>query len=265
MEKIYDWTKLANSETYNLILSDWEKLLNDESLKEKEYHKFLASNPHFFLPYFDSYLVISKLKLGSEYETDFIAIQEGYSDGTRYEFIEIESPHTNLFDASGKPTAKFNAALQQIKDWKRYLIKDKSFMQKFLPTTSTSIISDSRISFKIIIGRSPKTEEEAEKRRQYSEDEKVEIISFDRLTEFFKARRHFKNEPFIRSAQMDYLVDEFKKNQLANPFFECVNDSTWKKICKKGHIKHFYFNFLDDILQNRTYSHYFEHFKKHLS
>ena len=259
--EIQNWENILKTETNKSILKDWEKLLENTELKERDYHSFLFSNPFFFLTILESYLVISKLKLGSEYETDFVVVKEGYSDGTIYEFIEIESPHTKLFDSSGKPSAKFNSALQQIKDWKRFLKNEKSFFKKFLPTTSTKIINESKIKFKIIIGRSPITEEETEKRRQYAEENDIEILSFDRLTNQLKNRRHFDNEPSIYSAQMDYLEDMSKKNQLANPFFECVTDSTWKKICRKGHTKHFYTNYLDEILKNRTYSKYLEEFK----
>jgi len=107
----YDWTKFRDSRIFAEIIEEWEKLLNDTSQKEQAYQYYLQQHPAVFLSFVDSYLVISRLKLGSDYETDFVVVKEGYSNGTEYELIEIESPHTKLFDASGKPTAKFNAAL----------------------------------------------------------------------------------------------------------------------------------------------------------
>lgn len=153
----------------------------------------------------NSYLAISKLKLGSEYETDFVIVKEGYSNGTIYELIEIESPHTALFDKSGKPTAKFNAALQQIRDWKRFLINNKPIFKRILPTTNTRIISNSRLRFKIIIGRRTHDLDQLEKRRQISEEENIEIISFDRLTEIAQNRCCFWNDSDIFSAEMDEI------------------------------------------------------------
>ncbi len=262
MDNLHNWDDLKNSKTLEQIRKDWQKLLLDETKNENAYHSFIASNPYFFISFIESYLAISKLKLGSEYESDFVVVHEGYSDGTIYEFIEIESPHTKLFDSKGKPTAKFNAALQQIMDWKRFLIEEKSFFRKFLPTTTTKVIGKSRLRFKIIIGRRTDNKEELEKRRQYSDTNDIEIMSFDRLTDILMMRKGFNNEPSIFSGQMHFLDDPEKKNRLANPFFECVNDSTWKKICKAGHETHFHTNYLDAILNNRTYSKYFEMFKK---
>lgn len=261
MQELYNWGSLKNSTTLEKIKSDWLNLLNDTTQNENAYHKFIASNPFFFISFIESYLAISKLKLGAEYESDFVVVKEGYSDGTIYEFIEIESPHTQLFDSKGKPSAKFNAALQQIMDWKRFLIDDKNFFKKFLPTTSTKIVGDSRIRFKIIIGRRTENKDEVEKRRQYAEIHNIEIISFDRLTDILMMRKGFHNDPLIYSGQMHFLDDAEKKNSLANPFFECIGDSTWKKICKAGHNKHFHTNYLNEILNNRTYSEYFDMFK----
>ncbi|MDY3337643.1 DUF4263 domain-containing protein [Riemerella anatipestifer] len=253
-----DWSALAKSELYKTIISEWEDLLSNKNLKEKDYQSFLQSNPSFFFTSHDSYLVVSKLKLGSSYETDFVVIKEGYSDGTEYELIEIESPHTPLFDTSGKPSAKFNSALQQIRDWKRFLINNKTEFQRIFPTSSTKIIKDSKLSFKIVIGRRTHNLDDLEKRRQIQEQEKIEIVSFDRLTEIAKSKVFFPNEPMIYSAQMDNI--EFTlKNQLANPFYKCINDSTWRAMCRKGH-SHIYSNLIREILNNREYSHYYKEF-----
>ncbi|PZF71144.1 Shedu anti-phage system protein SduA domain-containing protein [Taibaiella soli] len=262
MEKeLYSWRNLANSNTHRGIIKDWKGLLDNTKLKEKDYHSFLSAAPYFFFCPLEAHLVISKLKLGSEYETDFIVVKEGYSSGTIYEFVEIESPHTKLFDSKGKPSSKLNAALQQIMDWKRFLKSDKTFFKKFLPTVNTRIDSNSKIEFKIVIGRRSDNQEEMEKREQYCDENNIEIMSFDRLSDIAN-RNLFPDEPTIYSGQMHFLEDLQKKNELANPFFECVSDSTWKSICKKGHARHFYTNFLDDILAHRTYNKYFDQFKK---
>lgn len=257
---MYNWEALTKTSLYQTILRDWQELLDDNKLKELDYHNFLYSTPAIFLIDDNAHLVISKLKLGADYETDFVIVKEGYSEGTIFELIEIESPHSNLFDKSGKPTAKFNCALQQIRDWKRFLINNKSTFKRVFPTVNTRIITDSRLHFKIIIGRRNNNLEELEKRRQISEQENVEIISFDRLTEMAQRRRLFFNDSYIVSGQMDD-VDYKIKNELANPFFECISDSQWKRMCNKG-LSHFYTGMIDQIIQNRTYNKYFDEFKK---
>jgi hypothetical protein len=259
MEKVYDWTDFPKTKVYSNIISEWEKMLDDKKLNEQAYHSFLQMTPSIFLTFSESYLVVSKLKLGSDYETDFVNVEEGYSDGTFYELIEIESPHTILFDQKGKPSAKFNAALQQIRDWKRFLINNKSEFKKIFPTVSTKVIKESRLRYKIVIGRRTNNQEDLEKRRQISEQENIQIISFDRLTDMAKARIAFPNEALIYSAEMDSIPFE-RKNNLANPFFECITDSVWRSICKRGHA-HIYSRMIDDILQVRTYNRYFDEYK----
>ncbi|MBN9350344.1 MAG: DUF4263 domain-containing protein [Chitinophagaceae bacterium] len=260
MDTLYDWTNFPKTKLYSDIISEWQMLLDNESLNELSYQSFLQKTPAIFLTASDSYLVVSKLKLGSDYETDFVIVEEGYSDGTIYEIIEIETPHIKLFDQKGKPSAKFNAALQQIRDWKRFLINNKNEFKRIFPTVSTKVIKDSRLKFKMVIGRRTENLEYLEKRRQIAELENIEIISFDRLTDLAKSRRHFSDIPEFYAAQMD-SVSYALKNELANPFYKCMSDSEWRSICKKGH-SHIYTNMINDIVNIRTYSDYFEVYKK---
>jgi hypothetical protein len=260
MDNNYDWTDFPKTKLYSDIVAEWQALLDDTNQNELAYHSFLQKTPAIFLTLSESYLAVSKLKLGSDYETDFVIVEEGYSDGTLYELIEIESPHTNLFDQKGKPTAKFNAALQQIRDWRRFLINNKSEFKKIFPTSSTKIIKDSRLRFKIVIGRKTDNQEHLEKRRQISEQENIEIVSFDRLTDLAKRRRCFSDVAEIYASQMDSIPYDLK-NQLANPFYRCITDSEWRSICRKGH-SHIYTNMISDILNIRSYNEYFDDYKK---
>ena len=140
MKKIYDWNKFINSNIHKQIIHEWETLLSNTKLKEKDYHAFLMAHPGIFLTGPRSYLVVSKLKLGSFYETDFVIVNEGFSEGTQYNLIEIETPHRKLFDSSGKPTAKLNSALQQIRDWRRFLIDHRTSMKNAFPTLTTRVM-----------------------------------------------------------------------------------------------------------------------------
>lgn len=256
----YDWTKFRNSEIYQNILNTWEGMLDNKILKEQDFQYFLQNHPAVFLTLAESYVVISRLKLSSNYETDFVIVKEGYSNGTEYELVEIESPHTSLFDKAGKPSAKFNAALQQIRDWKRLLINDKPLFYRTFPTDNAKIIRDSKLSFKIIIGRRSNDLEELEKRRQIADQEGIEILSFDRLTDFAKSRVQYFDHARIYSGQMDH-EPFYKRNALGNPFFKCMSDAEWRRICRKGH-HHFYSGLLDEILDCRRYNEHFERFKE---
>lgn len=262
MNNIYDWFKFNGSDLQKQIINEWNNLLNNTELKEKDYHKFLASYPSMLLTGLMSYLVISKLKLGSLYETDFVVVNEGFSEGTQYNLIEIESPHTKLFDSSGKPTAKLNSALQQIRDWKRFLINNRTAMKKILPTISTRVMKESRLTFTIIIGRRTNNLEHLEKRDQISENENIQIISYDRLTDL-AMRKPFWINPHISSAKLNHMPYHMR-NELANPFYQCTSDSEWKSMNRGGNI-HIYSELLEQILKHRKYNKCFDVFKKNYS
>ncbi len=261
MTEIYDWTKFRKSKIHEDILNRWKNLLANEALNEQDYHSFLQLYPAIFFTITNSYIVISKLKLGSEYETDFVVVHEGYSNGTEYEIIEIESPHTKLFDSKGKPSSKLNAALQQIRDWRRWLIDNRNQFHKIFPTSNTKVIKDSKLRFKIIIGRRTSSQLELERRRQIEEEMNIEIISFDRLTDLAIDKRMFLNETTLSSAQKDFNVSAQKDNELANPFYECIKDSDWRSICSNGH-SHIHTGLIDEILKVRKYNEDFGKYKK---
>lgn len=256
--EIYNWDRIIGSKVYADIKAMWVEKLADVKLKEQDYHSLLQKHPALFLASHNSYLVVSKLKLGSDYETDFVIVKEGYSDGTIYELVELETPHTKLFDQSGKPTAKLNSALQQIRDWKRCLKEDKGLFKKIFPTANTRVVSNSRLRFKIIIGRRTDNAEEIEKRKQIADEQNVEIVSYDRLTDKLN-RSYFLETAQIYSSQMDGKPYELR-NALANPFYTCISDSDWRQICRRGD-SHIYHVLLDEILNIREYNDCFEKFK----
>lgn len=95
-------------------IQEWENLLS-KNLLENNYQTYLTENAGIFLSDDDCHLVISKLKLGSELETDFITLSDGFSNGNIFEFIEIKQPSAKLFTDKGLMTAEFNRATQQIR------------------------------------------------------------------------------------------------------------------------------------------------------
>ena len=110
--QIYNWASLKkeNSHILTEIISKWTELLNS-NLPEADYHEFIKEHAGFFFSGFDRYMTISKLKLGSEFETDFVNIKDQRSNGIIYEFIEIEKPSSKLFTQNGTPAKDFNNAL----------------------------------------------------------------------------------------------------------------------------------------------------------
>jgi hypothetical protein len=256
MKYLYDWASLENRNKaiHERINGEWQALL-DGNYKESAYHRFISRHAGFFFSDFNCYLSISKLKLGSEYEADFVNIRDKRSNGIQYEFIEIEKPSSPLFTKVGIPSNDLNNALQQIRDWKRFLIDDKSFFRKFLPANSTRVITNSFLKFRIIIGRRTENDFINDKRNQIAAEAGVEIRSFDYLTDLLQIRQ-FYNYPCLNSDWGDYV-----ENQLENPFAMAITDSKWKTFCRGGiNITHFYKNNLIDIIKLRKYNTLFKVF-----
>ncbi|NDW18275.1 DUF4263 domain-containing protein [Dysgonomonas sp. 216] len=225
------------------VKNEWLELLNHD-YNELKYHEYIKDNAGFFFTDFACYLTISKLKLGSEYEVDFVNIKDRWSNGIEYEFIEIEKPSSQLFTSAGVPAKDFNNALQQIRDWKRYLIENKSYFRKFLPFYNTRVLNDSCLKFTIIIGRRNDLAINVEKRNQIAQEANIEIRSFDYLTNLLD-----KNENNIYPCLDSDYGDEYERS-LTSPLFKAITDSDWKKFCQnRVMITHFYKNNLEEIIK----------------
>lgn len=230
------------------LLNKWSELLS-KNYTERYYHKFLFDNAGFFLGNEDCHLAISKLKLGSELETDFVTLNDGFSNGNQFELIEIKRPSATLFTENGTMTSEFNRATQQIRDWKRWLIENRTWMKKHLPTVSTRIVSKSDLKFKIIIGRRLTNPYDIEKRNQIADEIGAEIRSFDYLTDKLKSR------VFYPTAWLSNGI-QYYEEQIANPFYKAMSDSEWKHFCKSRQLAtfHFYSAHYEEILQMRKYN-----------
>jgi hypothetical protein len=237
------YSKNINTELKAKLISDWEQLLN-KNLTENKYQTYLTNNAGFFLTRDNCHLVISKLKL----ETDFVTLTDGFSNGNKFELIEIKQPGAKLFTEKGIMPSDFNKATQQIRDWKRWLIDNPSWFKKYLPTVSTRVISESFLSFKIIIGRRTTNQYEIEKRNQIRKEIGAEIRSFDYLTDKLKSREF---HPYTwLSDESEYYAEE-----MSNPFFKAMSDSEWKKLCKSEKLQtfHFYSQHAKEIIKRRKY------------
>ncbi|MCM4171125.1 DUF4263 domain-containing protein [Arenibacter sp. TNZ] len=241
------YTKTIRLDFKTKLISEWESLLS-QGLTENNYQTYLSNNAGLFLANESCHLVISKLKLGSELETDFVTLTDGYSNGNQFELIEIKQPSAKLFTEKGVMTFDFNRATQQIRDWKRWLIDNPSWFRKHLPTVSTRVISESHLKFKIIIGRRNTNPYEIEKRNQIGEEIGAEIRSFDYLTDKLRNRRFYPTA-WLSDGNNSY------EEEMANPFFKATTDSQWKKFCQtKIASSHFYSHHTERILESRTYN-----------
>lgn len=258
-DRQYDWGWLNCNDCGIIpnITREWNKLLVDNTKKENDYHQFLTQHAGLFFGNVKCYQVISKLKLGSDHETDFIVFRDNLSYGCGYEIIEIETPHIQPYTQNGNPSSRLTHAIQQIMNWKRWIDDNRSLFSEYIsPISDNQNIRDWKISYTIYIGRREKSNES---RNQLSHELGIHIHSFDKLTDHLKVYREdfadFSGE--ISNLPLDV------RNQLSNPFFIANSDSEWKEIRKEAKYTSHYFawNFAT-ILKYRKYNYLLNEFVK---
>jgi hypothetical protein len=260
----FDWKSLLTKENSIIqkIKEDWSESLTNSNLKEKHYQNFLAECPGFFLdPYTENPQIISKLKLGSDYETDFVIVREGYSNGTIFEFVEIESPYSPPYTKHGIPSNRLTTAIQQVSNWRNWIDHNRSLFTRMMGP-SRSVINNSNLKFTIIIGNRENSKMFLEERNNLSHKLHIEIRSFEYLSDNLKKKcDHIRNTTSLISAEMSAISYEVQ-NELANPFFMATSDSDWKKMVRRFKASyHHYSNNVDLILSSRKYNKYFDMIK----
>ena len=168
---------------YTEALAKWEKLV-EGNLDEHAYQKFLRIHAGLFLATsLHDGVVLSKVKLGAEFETDFVVVTDRFSAGLGYRFIELEIPQDKLFTKRSKPTNRLNTALAQVDSWKQWLLTHPVEASERFPSAGNSVGFPSNYDFEILIGRRfGENSWQSKDRAWISETHGVSIRSFDSLT-----------------------------------------------------------------------------------
>jgi hypothetical protein len=228
------WSALSSN--LNGIVKDLERewlcLLDDETKKERDYQEFLNRNAGFFwVDGVQFFVVGSQLRLGADLNLDFVRGFDRGSPGFAYELIEIESPHTPPYNHNGDPSQRLNHALQQIRDWKRWITGNlNSEAARIFPSGQFNNEGQSFFAYSVIIGRRANSEIHLNRRNQLQNELGVEIRSFDYLTDRLR-RRIFVDEHVAVSPECKRLSN-LELNQLVNPFNEAIPDARWRKMVK---------------------------------
>ena len=229
-QEIYPWGLLdpgyVGRSIVNTVISDWNNLLNVGAI-EKDYHQFVAEHAGFFFGASTS-IVISRLKLGSDLETDFVLVTDHASYGFIYELIELETPHISPTTGSSDYSARLTHAVGQIIAWEDWLKDHPEEVRKLFPSKLSRLYGERNFAFSIYIGRRDDERTNLIVRNRLSRKLGIEIRSFDSLTDRLETRQFSSFPPSI-SEQMKGF-DNKTINQLANPFFKASQHSDWKRI-----------------------------------
>ena len=109
-------TKQAAHEILEGYCEEFTLLLDEFPEQEEKIHQWLYDSKHQIFLATNYEEVRSKVPFGSRI-SDFVIKN---SDGT-YILVEIESAGTPIFTKSAEPTAQFNHACNQVRDWQRYI------------------------------------------------------------------------------------------------------------------------------------------------
>ena len=255
-EQIYPWSILEDtgSSIINSIYKEWESLLSRDH-QEQVYHEFIADHAGLFLcNSFTRLIAISKLRLGANYAIDFAVARENFSRGLYWELIEIETPGTSPFIKRGNPASRLTTAIQQIHDWKRWLIDNRREAERLFPANGLRAERKPNFKFTIIIGNRENSDIWLHKRNQLSDELRIEIRSFDYLGELFK-NRVYRDHVRLFSAQARTQYDS-QTNQLANPFFKAYTEKRWRLLLRDARAggAHFVTKAVEQILFYRQYN-----------
>ena len=141
--------------------------------------------------------IFRELSFGGELRCDFAWLNDN-SSGPEWVLVEIETPKMNLFKNDKKPTAPFQAAIEQVKSWDQYFLQNPAEKKRIFGAVS---------NFRLVLVAGTSEEwrtENAQLWRQYQlQNSKIEFRSMqtflnsirfikERLSEFWSFEKYPK-------------------------------------------------------------------------
>lgn len=198
---------------------------NDAS--ENELQKHIETYPFILSQQFaHCHHVFPKVALGVQYETDFMCLDIP-SSGKEWIGVELESPQKNVITKSGRKTAVLEHAIQQVRDWRSWVIDNLSYARQSKGQNGLGLVDITpRFFGYVIIGqRANYNQKFNELRRQLLRDELITVRSWDGIIEW--ARKRAKvfsgiSDAFKIIKQQQNLIEvKDKLHQLETLVAEC--------------------------------------------
>ena len=180
-EEVFPWDRIRTENTESL-----EKLLN-KNPREEDIQVFLEEHPEFLVQTLGGghgRFQLNKVSFGGRYVADFL-IAEASSIGIEWYLIEIESPSLPLEKGDGSFRAELNHAIDQIKDWRSWIMNNQGVARKPRGDGGLGLVGiDSRARGLVIGGRRHSYSRRFnELRRQLTSDQKIAVHSYDWLVD----------------------------------------------------------------------------------
>jgi len=259
------WSELGFSKRGILdsILKQWDALISSKRVNEHRIHQFLEKHAHiFFWDGLGFATVVSKLRFGADYVSDFVIVYDNWSNGVRYKFVEIERPDTPPFTMEGVATARLSRAIQQVLSWKIWLNEHPTDAKRLFPSVFHYTETKPVFEFEIVIGTRNNTKHTLENRRVLSETLGIGIRSFDNL----KSRASFdvRFHDFSSVGDEVHNFDATTRNKLACPFLFALSDPEWRELTKRRYASSHFMHWAgESLLKLRRENEFAEKFRRY--
>lgn len=154
---------------------------------ERSIQSFLEKNREIVAAFIGVHavFVFPKPRLGTHYEADF-GVVEWNSGGKFWKLVELEPSNAKPFRKDGRPTQKLTHAIEQIKEWRRFIRANLDYCQR--PRSRNGLgfedLTD-RFWGVIVMGRrSDYASQPDQWRIQLREEAQIDLMSYDRFLEW---------------------------------------------------------------------------------
>lgn len=130
--------------------------------------------------------IFRELSFGGDFRCDFAWLNDN-SSGPEWVLVEIEKPEMRLFKNDGKPTAPFQAAIEQVKNWDQYFQQNQGEMRRIFGAVA-------QFRFVLVTGTHEEWQtEHVQKWRMYHH--KTSAIEIRSMQTFFNSIAILKTHP----------------------------------------------------------------------
>jgi hypothetical protein len=175
------------------LVEQFEQTINNAQ-REEDLQDFLTSNPFILSEQFPHGThVVPKFRFGGKYVSDFL-ISEITSGGTFWILVELEPANIPLVTKEGNLSQRVRGGVQQVRDWRDWLMSNRDHAIRPVEQDGLGLGDIQGIWGWVVVGRrSTVTPRFNQLRRQLAEGSNIEIMTYDRLLEWFKKRAdHWK-------------------------------------------------------------------------
>ena len=130
--------------------------------------------------------IFRELNFSGDFRCDFAWLNDN-SSGPEWVLVEVERPKLKLFKNDGKPTAHFNAAIEQVKNWDQHFRQHPSEMKRIFGAVA-------RFRLVLVAGTADEWQtEHAQKWRVYHHQ--TSLIEIKSMQTFFRSIEIIRTNP----------------------------------------------------------------------